>query len=517
VMTNERPLPGDRLRIISDVGDQISAGVCVGQVATLILDDGSDCPFFVAVDDGPMSWAKPTAFDPQREPFNAERVRSAFRAASHCVAAESWDRLGALEEQMRFREVCDNREPQPRFAQEEPLSSQNLPLMAVQCINSGGLPGGVENVARRAADEEEAAFLSLMDRSHHRQERPPSKGTSQGLLSQELLWDNKSTEVPQKVTLKDSCNPQVPETGNKVGGIAEWMINQCEIDPENARRYAADLVDIGCDRLRDLVEMDQEDWPIHIKKIHLKKIMKALSLHLHGARPLSAFSANSSQRGFDSGPYQPSGGKSPKRCFLPFSTRSGYPEPAAGNVRDPSQDYDDVPRGVGGTLGWRPMAGTKVSPETLARGPYAIAGSDYLDNTAVPLGQSLHNHWRYQPASREHSHMSSMYARVQMPERGSFVHSGSNLDTSYSPLRRHAAMSQKEYVNKMWCGGGFGPDLQAGGHFYSATHDLQRGRRSPFVHGTSTPGHSDRELANLVYAGTQVSERSRRFTLLDWR
>jgi len=289
--------------------------------------------------------------------------------------------------------------------------------------------------------------------------------------------------------LKDSSTPQVPESGNKVEGIAEWMINQCEIDPENARRYAAALVDIGCDRLKDLVEIDQEDWPIQVKKIHLKKILKALSLNLHmRARPLSGvstgFSANSSYRGLDGGPYQPSGSKSPKRYF-PFSTRSGYPEPAAGNVRDPSQFFDDVPlglhprpaqhnspmRGLGGTFGRRPMAGN-MSHETLERNPYAFAGSDSLDNTGMSLVQPQHNRWRYQPTSREHGHMSSMYARVQMPERGSLVHSGFSLDTSYSPLRR------------------------------------QRDR---------TPGHSDRELADLVYAGTQVSERSRRFTLLDWR
>jgi len=356
----------------------------------------------------------------------------------------------------------------------------------------------LEKVARRAVDDDEAAFLSLHEKSHYDRDISPSKASRLGLLSQELAWDiNKSTEVAQNMTLKDGSTPQVPEGGNKVEGIAEWMINQCEIDPENARRYAAALVDIGCDRLKDLVEVDQEDWPIQVKKIHLKKILKALSLNLHLARPLSGvstgFSANSSHRGLDGGPYQPSGSKSPKRYF-PFSTRSGYPEPAAGNVRDPSQFFDDVPLGLharsaphnspmrdlGGTLGRRPMAGPNMSHETLERNPYAFAGSHSLDNTSRSLVQPLHNRWRYQPTSREHGHMSSMYARVQMPERGSLVHSGFSLDTSNSPLRRH----------------------------YSATHDSQRDR---------TPGHSDRELADLVYAGTQVSERSRRFTLLDWR
>jgi len=535
-----RPLPGDRMRIVTDAGDQICAGPCKGLVATLIMDDGSDCPFFVAVDDGPMSWAKFTAFDTTRlEPFDPERVRSVFRLASHCVAAESWNRLDELEAQMRSGKAQDSREPQPRVVQED-LSSQNLALR----------PG---DAARRAADDQEADFLSLTGNYHHDNQISPSKGPrqaflSQGLPNQGLLRDNNhSTEVTKGETLQDSRNPYtrvVPfEGGHKAEGIAEWMTNQCEIDPEDARRYAAILVDLGCDRPKDLAEMDHEDWPNQIKRIHMKKIMKALSLT---ARRLSndstRFSVISRQRGLDSNPYE--------QYSLPFSSQSGYPESGAGHGIGLFQDNDDaslglhdrpVPndsqsalhytsryhnyepqtRGVGdtfgGTFGRSPMRGTEVTPKTFERIPASL--------------RPTHHRGRYRPAS--------MDARMHMPEQGSLMmmHSNGNspapdrrrfAHTSYSPLRRHASMSRKEYVDKLWGGGGNGVGLSsqsgAGGNFYSEMIDPQSGCRSPFAQqisdAMSSPsrlGHSDRQLVELVHAGTQVSERSRRLTMLDWR
>merc|ERR1712137_18417 len=398
---------------------------------------------------------------------------------------------------------------------------------------------------------QEADFLSFPRNSHHDNQRSPSKGSrqallSQGLPNQGLICDNNNgTEVTKGEILQDSRNSYtrgVPfEGGHKAEGIAEWMTNQCEIDPEDARRYAAILVDIGCDRPKDLAELDREDWPNQIKRIHMKKIMKALSL---GSRRMSTdstrFSVISRQRDLDSNPYE--------QYFLPFSRQSGYPESGAGTGIGTFQDRDDASLGLhdrsvpndsqsaphyttrfdnyetqsrgggsafGGAFGRSPMRGTEMSSNTFDRTPDSL--------------RPTHHRGRYRPAS--------MDGRMQMPEQGSLLtmHSNGNspasgrrfANMSYSPLRRHATMSRKEYLDKMWDGGGSGVGLgpQPGGHFYSDMIDPQVGSRSPFAQqlqldAMSSPsrlGHSDRQLVELVHAGTQVSQRSSRFTMLDWR
>lgn len=273
----------------------------------------------------------------------------------------------------------------------------------------------------------------------------------------------------------------------------------------------------------------------------MKKMMRALSF---GTRPQSGdstrFSVNSSQRGLDSSPYRRCENKSPKHFFLPFSSRSGHPEPAPGNGSSILQDHNDVPldlhahhvpknsqssthyatryrnyephnHGVGGTFGRHPTPRKDASPKTLQHNPIS------LDSTAVTLVQPPHYR--------------------EMPEQGSLVRIRSNgnspvranrfPDTSYSPLRRYA-MSRKEDVGKMWGGGVSGVFLGSqpgGGHLYSGMNHPQGGRRSPFsqqlaLDAASSPtrlGHSDRQLAELVHAGARVSEQPRRFALLDWR
>lgn len=328
-MATGKPLPGDRLRIINDAGDQISAGPCKGQVATLIADDGSDCPYFVAIDDGSMSWAKLTAFDTTKfEPFDLERVQSAFRLASHCVAPESWDRLAALAEQVEPEMRGQSSQGvQPRDVHAKPwdLSAKNLALMAAE--HNRGAPnlqrqssGSTEEaVTGRAVDDEEAAFFSLLDKQPYSGpvRQRPNQGPSQG-----YPWDSKHAKAKRKVmrdrrnfqTRVTSDSPNAWKGENKLEGMAQWMINHCEIGPEDARHYAAALVDIGCDRPKDLAEMDQEDWPIEIKKMHVKKIMKVLSL---SSRPMS-----DDQFRYSGNTQMPYDGRSQKNFFLPVP--SGY-------------------------------------------------------------------------------------------------------------------------------------------------------------------------------------------------
>merc|ERR1712107_423349 len=181
----------------------------------------------------------------------------------------------------------------------------------------------------------------------------------------------------------------------------------------------------------------------------------------------------------------------------------------------------------------RPMSGRQVSPkrlETLDRSLCAsTAGSLSLDNTEALL-QPMHHRARYQPISHGHRYMSPEDTRVQMLEGGSSLSirsDGNNplvpgsrfADASYSPFRRHAAMSRKDDIGKMWGGGE--------GDLYSAMHDPQGGRRSPFaqqssLNAASNPrrlsvGHSDRELAQLFSVGNQVPERLGKFSSIEWR
>merc|ERR1712007_18006 len=219
----------------------------------------------------------------------------------------------------------------PRGVHAKPwdLSAKNLALMAaehnraasnVQRQSSGS---SEEAVTGRGVDDEEAAFFSMLDKQPY--SGPARQRPNQG------PWDSRHGKATKRRVVKDRRNFQTRVTsdsanawkGDKLEGMAQWMINHCEIAPEDARHYAAALVDIGCDRPKDLAEMDQEDWPIEIKRMHVKKIMKVLSL---SSRPMSddqfRYSGNTGNTQHTGNTQLPYDGRSQKNVFLPVP--SGY-------------------------------------------------------------------------------------------------------------------------------------------------------------------------------------------------
>ena len=53
--------------------------------------------------------------------------------------------------------------------------------------------------------------------------------------------------------------------------------NVCGIGADDAASYATALKAIGCDTTSDFAEMDDDDWPPVIKKIHLRKLIKSIA------------------------------------------------------------------------------------------------------------------------------------------------------------------------------------------------------------------------------------------------
>ena len=74
----------------------------------------------------------------------------------------------------------------------------------------------------------------------------------------------------------DKAEPVAAPKDSKVE-LSGWMAAHCGIDSKAVAAYAEALVGEGVDQPSDLAELDDGDWPVSIKTLHLKKIKAAVA------------------------------------------------------------------------------------------------------------------------------------------------------------------------------------------------------------------------------------------------
>ena len=56
--------------------------------------------------------------------------------------------------------------------------------------------------------------------------------------------------------------------------LAEWLSSACSLEADDVATYSKALVAEGVDKVADLTELDEADWPAVVKNLHRKKIVR---------------------------------------------------------------------------------------------------------------------------------------------------------------------------------------------------------------------------------------------------